>query len=187
VNVLYQPYWCEENIWHLCRALEERAMEPRAVFVTSVAQAFPIRHQRAAPRMAWMTWDYHVVALSRGDGDPGLWIWDLDSWLGAPAPADQWLEVSFDGSEGVPPSHRPRFRVMAGRDYVSALMSDRSHMRVAGGGFAKAPPPWPTIGVTPAHGGSNLARFLDLDDPWIGDVLDLRGFRELITQRPSHG
>ena len=67
----------------------------------------------------------------------------------------------------------PIFRVMSAADYVANLRSDRSHMRDANGNYHKPPPPW-----SPPGGGSdtNLAQFIDLNQPVPGEIYDLAGF-----------
>ena len=169
----YCPYFCEENIWHLCGdvdvtdatgavvPLDERA----AVFVSNAARQVRMRHQRAGGG-GIVIWDYHVVMLAR----PGL-VWDLDCVLGAPLAVDEWVRASFVDRDAA------RFRVVDAPTFVTTFASDRSHMA----GSGQPAPPWPPIGGAPAgrgHGdgdGMNLMRFVDMTDPFVGDVVDAAG------------
>lgn len=167
----HHPFYCEENVFHLCshEALGER---PRsAVFVSGALGGFVMWHQRAARRPgAPLFWDYHVILLVE---DP--WeIWDLDSTLGLPVPAAHYLERSFRAD--VPPEIAPRFRVVPAAELLRTLASDRSHMRRPDGTFDRPPPPWPPISAP--ERGSNLRRFIDTGDAFLGERTSLEGLIE---------
>ena len=162
----HHPFYCEENVFHLCAhpALGER---PRsALFVSGALGGFVMWHQRAARRPgAPLFWDYHVILLVE---DP--WeIWDLDSTLGFPVAAAEYLQRSFRAD--MPTEIAPLFRVVAAAELVRALSSDRSHMRRPDGSFDRPPPPWPPISAP--ERGSNLRRFIDMERPFVGEVLSL--------------
>ena len=138
----YHPYFCEENAWWLCA---DPALGPgarRVLFVLSRAGFCPVAAQRAAPPGELCWWDYHVVVLD-GSGR----IWDLDSRLGCPLPAVDWLAGSFPFLERLPADVQPLFRVVPAAEYRTDFASDRSHMRTADGGWLHPPPPWPAIGA----------------------------------------
>lgn len=77
----YQPFYCEENVWHLCQDPRFAGRGAAAVFVTGAEGECVMWHQKQARRPgAPLAWDYHVFVLVR---DP--WeIWDLDTALGCP-------------------------------------------------------------------------------------------------------
>lgn len=164
--IRYCAYFCEENIWHLCTdervgvPLEER----RVVFISNPRGRVAMRKQRAGESRAGLVlWDYHVVLLARGK------VWDLDSTLGYPVPLDQWVEDSFFP---LVRGYEPRFRVIDAPTYLANFSSDRSHMMGSDGAPLKPLPPWPRIGE-----GMTLPRFIDLESPFVGEVLDLDAFR----------
>ncbi len=164
-TIPYQPYYCEENVWHLCRHLDA----PRAaVFVSNPDQRVVVFGQRAGAPRRYVVWDYHVVALAaRG----GAWrVHDPDCLAGSPLPLARWLDVSFPHVGRVDPAFDPCFRVVDGAAYIRDLCTDRRHMR-EGDAWRAPPPPWPAIGD-----GFNLFDYVAMsaDDP---DVLDLDGLR----------
>lgn len=174
-DVLYQPFYCEENVFHLCQhpVLGER---PRyGVFVSGRLGGCVMWHQRAARRPPGpLFWDYHVIVLAE---DP--WeVWDLDSTLGCPVPAAEYLRQSF--RDGLPPDLAPIFRVVPAAELVATLASDRSHMRDEHGRFERPPPPWPP--VSEPERGSNLMRFVDMSAAFAGEVLSLGELRERVAR-----
>lgn len=164
----YQPFYCEENIFHLCQHPLFTARAPSALFVSGAGGECVMWHQKQARRPgAPMSWDYHVLLLVR---DP--WeIWDFDTTLGFPVPAATYLRRSFRPEITLPEELTPWFRRVAAADLASTFASDRSHMRGRGGEFQRPPPPWPAIGQEGVA--SNLERFLTRDDAIAGEVLSL--------------
>lgn len=165
----YQPYWCEENAWHLC--VDPRLDEAPAwvVIVTNAARTVLVWNQRAASEPgAAVAWDYHVFVLARRE--PGWQVWDLDTTIGMPAPADAYLARCFRAG---PPRIAPCFHVLDAADYRRVFASDRRHMRTADGGWQQPPPPWPAIGE-----GHRLPELLDPERPTPGVWLSLAQLRE---------
>ena len=162
-----QPFYCEENVWHLCQEPTLAARRREVVFVSNPERACPMWHQKAG-RGKPIVWDYHVVLLA---ADP-LEIWDVDTTLGLPLAARDWMRGSFHPS--VPPPYLPSFRIVPADLYVEALASDRSHMRLPDGSFRAPPPPWGPIGRPGAP--SNLMSFVDMTRPFLGEVLSLPAF-----------
>ncbi len=158
----YAPYWCEENVWHLCGDDRLATVEAEVAIVTNASRRVALFHQRASTRADGLViWDYHVLAFACTNG----WqAWDLDTTLGCPVSAIEYIERTFPPS--LDPTLAPRFRVMAAADYRVGFGSDRRHMRAHDGTWLQPPPPWPPIGDTHA-----LPKLLDTDDctsaPWL--------------------
>jgi hypothetical protein len=159
----YWPFFCEENVWHLCsdRDAVEGPVEGRqVVFVSNARRRVAMRHQRAGEG-GTIAWDYHVVLLAADR------LWDLDTTLGFGIEPELWLAESF-----VPGRGEPRFRVIDAAAYGATFASDRSHMIGRNGRPRKPLPPWPPIGK-----GMNLMRFVDMEEPFLGEVTDGEGLR----------
>lgn len=164
----YQAFYCEENAFHLGQDPRFLDRDPSAVFVTGAGGECVMWHQKQARRPgAPLSWDYHVFVLVR---DP--WeIWDFDTVLGCPVPAEAYLRRSFRPEIELPGELIPVFRVVRTPELVTTFASDRSHMRRPDGRYQRPPPPWAPIGADGVE--SNLGRFLDPSDPVAGEVMDL--------------
>jgi N-terminal glutamine amidase len=101
-------------------------------------------HQKAGDVGAPVLWDYHVVLAARHDAR-GWQLWDLDSRLGFPLPAETWLHTTFPRPESAPAQFQPRFGVIPAEEFVERFGSDRAHMRGAAGTWVQPPPPWKEI------------------------------------------
>ena len=159
-TIRYQPYYCEENAYHLCtdpQRPELQGRSPAAVFIRGLGDHCVMWQQGAVAPGEPVFWDYHVVVLAQGPWQ----IWDLDTRLGCPVPATTYLRRSFRPELTLPPELTPRFRLVDAAELARTFASDRSHMRDPDGRFSQPPPPWPAIG---AGKPSTLARFLELAD-----------------------
>lgn len=167
----YQPFYCEENIWHLTQRLAGRPSH--VVFITNASRRCLLLGQRAGGASAGeVVWDYHVVLFGQASG--AAWqVWDLDCTAGAPLPARRWITATFAHVGHTPPEFDPRFRVIDAAIFAERFASDRRHMRQSDGSWQAPPPPWPVIGD-----GHNLMRWVDLDDHEMpGEVIDLAELR----------
>lgn len=177
----YWPFYCEENTWLRCQALAPRCY---AVFVTGVAGAVMMAAQRAGFGPGHeLGWDYHVFTITARAG--AARVHDPDHTGGEPVCVADYLARSFPPLHPAYRHHAPCFRAVPSGVFVETFASDRSHMRSADGVWIRPPPPWPAPGTgsgppgetTPAVG-TNLARFIDMDDDFIGERFDLAGLRD---------
>jgi protein N-terminal glutamine amidohydrolase len=166
VTLRYQPFFCEENAYCLARDPILGARRRWVVFISNPHRSCAMWNQRAAgPRGKALLWDYHVIVLVE---DP--WeAWDLDTHLPLPCPAIDYLARSF--RVGIAEEYMPRFRVIDAPTFAETFSSDRSHMRRRDGTWKREPPPWPMIGAPDRA--PNLMRFVDMEAPFLGEVLDL--------------
>jgi hypothetical protein len=172
------PFYCEENIWYRCSSAPGLLESARVIFVSNARRSVAVWHQRAAASPGVpVVWDYHVILVAP---EAGAWqVYDPDSSLGVPTNALAYLEACFPA---LPPGQahlRPRFRVLPAQVYREELRSDRRHMRGPDGRWLKPPPPRACIG----HG-SNLARFIDTETAFLGEVLDLEALRARLRESP---
>ncbi len=164
----YCPFYCEENIYHLAGEPVLRGRPREVVFISNAHGGCAMWHQRASVRSTWpILWDYHVVLLAGAPWE----VWDLDTTLGVPVPAHDYMRRTFRA--GVPDDLLPCFRVVEAEAFAAVFASDRGHMRLSNGRWKSKPPPWPPIGSPGAE--PNLMRFVDVTSPFLGEVLDLAG------------
>jgi len=154
----YQPYYCEENIWHLCQHPQYQGGQ--VIFIASYGDYFPMLCQQGVKRPNYpVFWDYHVVLLKDGQ------IYDFNTTLPFSTPVRQYLEQSFIDESLLAHHQTPMFRVLPAADYVARFLSDRRHMKTAEG-WSAPPPNWPMISQTL----SNLERFTNMMDGDFGKV-----------------
>lgn len=168
----HQPSFCEENVWWLLQA-PELPETGAALFITNPGRTVAMWGQRAATRDP-IVWDYHVVALLPRAG----LVLDLDDQQRFAWPLHDWLAHAF--RDEVEAEFQPQFRLIEAGEFRRVFSSDRSHMRDAEGRPLQPFPAWPAP-FAPERG-MNLPRFLDLDDPIAGVVLDREGLVRLAAR-----
>jgi hypothetical protein len=184
----YCAYYCEENIWQLCADPRVAADERRVLIICNRARKVAMWGQKISKQPAFpIAWDYHVILLARAVAHSPQWqAWDLDARAPCPQPAGTWLDHSFQGTALLPPEFEPQFRMLDAELYRRHFRSDRRHMRRPDGTSMQPPPSWPPILGEPfgePDDGSNLARFLDMDDrAFVGELFDLSGLRRWLRQ-----
>lgn len=165
-DLLYHPYYCEENVWQLLGRPEWAGRAACAVVISNRWKTCALWSQRAAEAGHPVIWDYHVIALARSA--VGWDVWDFDTRLGMPVGAADYLAGTFPPEKvGEVAGWESMFRVVPAQAYLATFSSDRSHME----GTPHPPPPWPPI----RRGAEtmNLWRFVDMQTPFVGDVLSL--------------
>lgn len=168
----YHPFYCEENAYHLAGHEVFAGRRRYVAFITNADRSVAMWHQRAARRPGTaIVWDYHVIVIAEGPWE----VWDLDTTLAFPVAASEYLRRSFRA--GTPEEFWPSFRLTEAERFREVFATDRSHMRRKDGRYLRPPPPWETIGQ-----GSNLARFMDLEDSIAGEVLTLAELGALIAR-----
>jgi len=166
----YQANYCEENIWHLSNEPELEKLEKFAVVISNPAKCFAMWDQKLAAAGEPVMWDYHVILVTRGEK---LEIWDLDTNLGYPVPAQEWVQKSFQASATMPEAFHPMFRVVDAKTFREDFSSDRSHMLEGENTYREPVPSWPIIGDGKP---GNLHRFINMSFPFVGEVFDLDDF-----------
>lgn len=156
-HLKYWPFYCEENIWHLCQEDSFLPFERKVVFISNDIQRVAMQNQRAG---SLVYWDYHVLLLFR---DTGWKVADLDTLLSFPCPVEEYLSNSFV------PGKSPMFRIVDADRYIQSFASDRRHMLDQDGKHLQPPPPWNEIG----RPGFNLWDFVDVTNNEHGQLYDL--------------
>lgn len=166
---LYTPYYCEENVWHLCQQPQFVGLETKVVFISNARRQCPLWHQRAAVNPAEpVLWDYHVILICKMENT--WYVYDLDTALPMPIPVVEYIHRTFAATEKLDLIWHPIFRVVDAEEYARTLSSDRSHMLDEYGNWMQLPPNWPCIFQAPK---TNLQQFIDVTDTSIGKVATL--------------
>ena len=172
----YTPFYCEENIWHLCGMTERVPPDSRVVIISNPARACAVWQQRAARKPAEpIIWDYHVVLLACNL--EVLNIWDFDTLLDMPCLASQWLYESFWQLPHEFAHLAPRFRLIASSEYRAKFSSDRTHMWSEDGSWKHPPPTWPAIVIPGAPSFHLWTEMAESDQ----DCLTLTELRALVS------
>ncbi len=162
----YHPFYCEENIWHLCREPGRAGRGGRVIFISNPERTCPIWSAQGSPtRDMPVFWDYHVIYLSR---EPRHRVWDPDSRLENGAPFVQYLKASF--RRALPAPFQPLFRMVQAETFLKEFSSDRRHMLLPDGAWLHPPPPWPPIQNQAVH---NLDMWIDMNNNFHGEILNL--------------
>ncbi len=166
---LYQPYYCEENIWQLCQNKDFE--DGFVVFISNESLCFPMLEQKAALTPSTpVFWDYHVVLLCESEG---YQVFDFDTTLPFKTDLETYLKASFLSENVMSPEQKPLFRVVPAQEFIDVFVSDRSHMKTPQG-WSAPPPNWDAIGC----GASNLAHFIDMSATDYGEVLEQKALME---------
>ena len=177
----YTPFYCEENIWHLA---QEKCFLGREALVCIISGEGDYRRllfqSQAEEFESPVFWDYHVLLLVCNGG----WqVWDLDTTLGLPTPAETYFQKTFLNSSIHLENCDVILRLIDSESYVQSFSSDRSHMISPTGEWLAPPPEWSPI----LNGGkSNLLEWLDVDLDGPGMVHTLAEFMsDFLTTDPK--
>lgn len=170
----YWPFYCEENIYHLCHSKELLSFERKVVFISNRQRCVAMKNQGSAADSS-VSWDYHVILLFR---DNHWQVVDLDSRLARPCPVADYLALSFfpRAADFFP----PLFRVVEAADFTSIFSSDRRHMRDEDGAWLQEPPPWSPI-RNELKESFNLWDFVDMDGVGHGKIHTLEEMAAAFT------
>ncbi|CEP16954.1 hypothetical protein [Parasitella parasitica] len=127
----YTPCYCEENIYMLCLEIAKRRPEVlgdfSVMFISNNNRSVPLWQQKAGRGDEHVVlWDYHVVLYSKQDSK--AMIYDFDSLLPFPSPADFYAFETFKPNVVVKDVFRHSFRFIPAKAYLDHFSSDRRHM-----------------------------------------------------------
>ncbi len=171
-NYPYTPFYCEENIWHLCQSPRFAELDTKVVFITNKTNSCILWGQKAGKGVEGLVqWDYHVFLLCK----ERVWqVWDLDTNFEVPSDLSYYLRATFKTDQvKLAVDFAPVFRVIDTKEFVRTFSSDRSHMKKPDGTWLAAPPQWPSIGNGTEP---NLLQLINVEDKSIGEVMNLDEF-----------
>lgn len=142
----HTPYYCEENVYHLCKKLwtsgtEGQGSDLFVVFISNEKKQIPLWHQKASQRAEGLTlWDYHVICVQKKKGESPLLVWDLDSTLQFPCPLVSYVADAIKPSIQLFSEFQRFFRIVHAPIFLRTFASDRRHMKDSEGNWMYQPP-----------------------------------------------
>lgn len=180
----YTPFYCEENIWMLCKKIHDTNEEHldccHAVFISNNNQTVPLWHQKLCQTSNdCVVWDYHVILAIKKNSES--YIYDFDSCLSFPCPFTNYVSLTIGSNQDQFQSKFHRwFRVVPGKLFLDTFASDRSHMLNEDLTWKKPPPDYPPI--RSKNSSNNLQSFLNMNESaGCGKVMTLEDFQSTFT------
>ncbi|KAK7267306.1 hypothetical protein RIF29_19975 [Crotalaria pallida] len=144
----HTPYYCEENVYLLCKNLSCKGIANTegsdlfVVFISNEKKQIPLWYQKTSKRADGIVlWDYHVICVKIGHGGGPPQVWDLDSSLPFPSPLASYVSESIRPSFQLFSDYNRLFRVVHGPMFLRCFASDRRHMKDSDGNWIHEPPP----------------------------------------------
>ncbi|CAN8286954.1 unnamed protein product [Cochlearia groenlandica] len=149
----HTPYYCEENVYLLCKTLCENGVADSTgtdlfvVFISNEKKQVPLWHQKASKRADGIVlWDYHVICVQRKKGSESEpLVWDLDSTLPFPSPLASYVSETIQPSFQLFADYQRFFRIVHAPVFFKHFASDRRHMKEPDGSWTAQPPPYQPI------------------------------------------
>ncbi|XP_029651177.1 protein N-terminal glutamine amidohydrolase isoform X1 [Octopus sinensis] len=185
---MHVKYYCEENVWKLCEAVNiDRPEELEfcsVVFISNEDRAVPIWHQKIGKPDEPVVWDYHVIFLWRLEGES--YVYDLDSSLPFPCKLEMYINEAIKTDDILQPQYHRFFRVIDAKIYLRHFASNRKHMLDSTGAWRQEPPPYPCIRTEQTD--SNFQDFLSLDpNIGYGTIFSLKSFIKKYALHENNG
>ncbi|MEM1135280.1 MAG: hypothetical protein AAGI07_05525 [Bacteroidota bacterium] len=168
---LYQPFYCEENIWQLCKHEAFSNFRAKVVFLLPSQKYIAVWQQKLSEMHQPVLWDYHVIFMVELDHKE-WWVYDFDTQLPFPIKAKDYFTVSFSSDY---PDYLPVLKVIDSKEYVKQFHSDRSHMIDQNGNWLAPPPAWEKI---LNKKGVALTKLLNLNYEAVGKCYSLESFKK---------
>ncbi|EFH56210.1 hypothetical protein ARALYDRAFT_903515 [Arabidopsis lyrata subsp. lyrata] len=186
----HTPYYCEENVYLLCKTLCENGVADATdsdlfvVFISNEKKQVPLWHQKASSRADGVVlWDYHVICVQRKkESDSEPLVWDLDSTLPFPSPLASYVTETIQPSFQLFADYQRFFRIVHAPLFFKHFASDRRHMKEPDGSWTAQPPPYEPI---VAQDGilHNLSEYISMSGADTLSSLDAETVRAAISQK----
>ncbi|KAI3471603.1 hypothetical protein Pfo_028253 [Paulownia fortunei] len=149
----HTPYYCEENVYLLCKKLSEDGIAKSdgsdlyVVFISNEKKQIPLWHQKASQRAdGVILWDYHVICVQkRKESNLPHLVWDLDSSLPFPSPLATYVAETIRPSFQLFSEFQRVFRIVHAPIFLQSFASDRRHMKDSAGNWVFPPPSYEVI------------------------------------------
>ncbi|XP_065317831.1 protein N-terminal glutamine amidohydrolase-like isoform X2 [Gordionus sp. m RMFG-2023] len=157
-SFIYTPYYCEENIWQLCKGIftstlcnKDNDISYYVVFITNNLKQVPIWTMTCAKNNDIVIWDYHVILVNLVlyyQSDNSSKVYDFDTTLEFGCNLEEYFQKALKNENNFPDKYKRKYRIIPGKVYLDHFASDRSHMKDGLGNFLKPPPSYSPIFTT---------------------------------------
>ncbi|KAI8059665.1 N-terminal glutamine amidase-domain-containing protein [Thamnidium elegans] len=177
-NLTYTRCYCEENIYLLCKEIEEKQNETlehcSVVYISNDDRMVPLWKQKAGVGQQPVVWDYHVILYVDGTEDNEAMIYDYDTTLSFPCSAQEYIIETFKPEYKLKKKFDRYFRFVGAKTYLEQFSSDRSHMMKKDGTYYAEPPLYPPIKSN--QNPNNLFDFISMKENEYGTVYSTSEF-----------
>ncbi|KAL5556260.1 hypothetical protein UlMin_038496 [Ulmus minor] len=184
------PFYCEENVYFLCKKLcENRIADAKGTdlfvaFISNEKKQIPLWRQKASHRAdGAVLWDYHVICIQRkSSGESVPLVWDLDSSLPLPSPLTTYISETIRPSFSVFSEYQRFFRIVHAPIFLRHFASDRRHMKDPDGNWSADPPTYDPI---TAEDGTlhNLNEYMEIRTSDVVSNTGVDSFNSVFTEK----
>ncbi|CAI0438294.1 unnamed protein product [Linum tenue] len=202
---IHTPFYCEENIYFLCKKLCENGKANAdgsdlfVVFISNEKKAVGFL-SNVFTKFVLLIWDNGHLAASfkkchsmyvqrKRDGDDdetsSTLVWDMDSSLPFPSPLDSYLSETTRPSFELFSDFQRFYRVVHAPVFLRGFASDRSHMKDSAGNWNAQPPAYEPV-VAEDGTVNNLKEYMDIHAPTETVAID-ELTKMVLRQDQKHG
>ncbi|KAL0674470.1 hypothetical protein Bca4012_002451 [Brassica carinata] len=194
------PYYCEENVYLLCKTLcesgvaDETGSDLFVVFISNERKQarmfglcfvllFHFGIRKLVPELMGLFSGIIMSSVSRKkESDSEPLVWDLDSTLPFPSPLASYVTETIQPSFQLFAEYKRFFRVVHAPLFFKHFASDRRHMKGPDGSWIAQPPPYQPI-VAQDGVLHNLSEYTAMSATDTLSSLDPETVREAISQK----
>jgi len=129
-DYIYTPYFCEENIWQLCRSFIRQGIDKEQLdilFLSNHKKQIVLLNQQLGSPGEVVVWDYHVILKYHLDANTSM-IFDFDTRLPFPIDWQSYQLATFPDPRQLDSDYHMMIRKIPSSEYLTKFTSDRQHM-----------------------------------------------------------
>jgi len=129
-DYIYTPYFCEENIWQLCRSFISQGIDKDQLdilFLSNNKKQIVLLNQQLGSPGEVVVWDYHVILKYCPDAYTSM-IFDFDTRLPFPVDWQRYQLATFPDPRQLDSDYHVMIRKIPSSEYLTQFTSDRQHM-----------------------------------------------------------
>ncbi|KAH7642271.1 hypothetical protein HUG17_5316 [Dermatophagoides farinae] len=190
-QLIYTPFYCEENIWKLCEHIQQKEPELLkncfVVFISNDIEKVLLWAQKIGnpDHNYHVIWDYHVILIyynTDDDDDDMAVVFDYDTILPFPCSFNDYQNSVLRRYDYINSKYDCKFRIIMAEQYLRTFSSDRSRMKDSNGKFIQPPPEYPCIQTSTESNNLNDFISMNMQTFCIGQVMDLDQLRKKFSK-----